>query len=159
VTESDRFAKRRGRSRRPITDDEIPHLEKLGSELRRLRESHGMSRPVVARGAQVSSTTIALIEWACRRTRPSTLRRIVDVLVPDPAKAAAIVEHLLELGGPAVAPESQWANRLDRRRARRVRQRAKREALAAELAPQIAAELVKQLRVRQLDKKRWYGDG
>jgi hypothetical protein len=115
----------RARSRRPITDDEVPGLEALGDELRRLRWTVArLHRPVLAIRAQISVRQIEQIERAIRRTRRSTLERIVAALVkvePDLGEPAALVARLTELAGIGLAPESEYRERVERRRRRRWR--------------------------------------
>jgi len=117
----------RARSRRPITADEVPGLEALGDELRRLRwDVARLHRPLLAIRAQISVRQIEQIERAIRRTRRSTLERIVVALVkvePDLGKPAALVAQLTELAGIGLAPESEYRERVERRRRRRWRKK------------------------------------
>jgi transcriptional regulator with XRE-family HTH domain len=117
----------------PIEDAEIPYLEALGLSLQRARCSRAMTQGELATAAQLSTSTIQRIEAGTRRTRRSTLRRIAEAL-GDPQLASA----LARLAGPALAPESPYAERITRRRERRhgkARRReqahARQEALAA----------------------------
>jgi len=126
----------------------------MGNALRALRNAAGLSRPAVARVAQCHPHSLARIERADRRTRRSTLERIVAAIVPED-RVAETVDRLVEIVGPALAMESPWAHRIDRRRRRRVRLRANREAMAAELVPEVAEQLVRQLHVRKIRERRW----
>jgi hypothetical protein len=55
----------RSRTRRPITSDEVPDLETMGDELRRLRSNvAGLSRPALSIRAQISVRQIEQIERA-----------------------------------------------------------------------------------------------
>jgi hypothetical protein len=81
-------------------------------------------------------STIQRIEAGARRTRRSTLDRIAEAL-GDPQLAGV----LAELAGPALAPESPYAERIARRRVRRHRRRAAK-ALWRE----------RQARVKELDQ-------
>jgi hypothetical protein len=117
----------RARCRRPITADEVAGLEALGDELRRLRwKVARVARPALAVRAQVSIRQIEQIEQAIRRTRRSTLERIAAALVemkPELGEAADLVERLIELAGPGLAPESAYRERVERRRRRRWRKK------------------------------------
>ena len=126
---------------RPITDAERPHLAALGAELRSLRHA---ARPTdeeralrrargkierlpdlvrqseLAARAELGCTHISDLERGRYRTRRSTLRRIVAALV-DEDLVEEIVDGLVEIAGPALAPESMYADRVARRRAVRTR--------------------------------------
>jgi hypothetical protein len=74
--------------------------------------------------AGVKACTIYSIEGGRHRTRASTIRRLVHVLVDaDPAigDVDQLTAELVALAGPALAAESQYAERIERRRDRRVR--------------------------------------
>ena len=88
-----------------------------GQELRDLRLDAGLSVRMLAGRAELSEWAIGAIEHAARRTRRSTLERIGRAL-DEPHLA----DHLTAILGPALAPESPWAARMERRRARRRRQ-------------------------------------
>jgi hypothetical protein len=63
-----------------------------------------------------------MIELGTRRTRRSTLRRIAEALVqatPGGSCAATIADALMQAAGTALAPESGFRDRVDRRRKRR----------------------------------------
>lgn len=120
----------RAAARRPIGPAEVPHLEALGRRLSELRRAAGLSRAALARAAELSSPTVGRLEAGTRRTRASTLARLAGALA-GPDEAPALVAELAALAGPALAPESDFAERVDRRRARRAR-RAEREAEAEE---------------------------
>ena len=138
----------RARCRRPITPSEVPGLELLGTELRRLRrEVAGLSRVRLGVCAEMSGRQIEQIERGIRRTRRSTLKRIAAALVqvePELGDVNALVEQLVELAGAGLAPESDYRYRVERRRERRWSRRHTRrivyrfpsfqEQLAAELA-------------------------
>jgi transcriptional regulator with XRE-family HTH domain len=115
-------AKARADSRRPIEFWEVPHLERLGAAVRTARLAAGFTRLGLAILAGVSDVTVYRIEAATRRTRASTLRRIAGALcdaapmLGDPARVAADFATIVGLG---LAPESEYAERVERRRARR----------------------------------------
>ena len=107
--------------RRPIAEWEIAHLERLAAGLRTARTAAGVTQCDLAYRAGVNPTTVYRIEAAVRRTRLSTLRRIAEALVRaapwmgDPERVTA---DLATLAGLGLAPESQYRERVERRRAR-----------------------------------------
>jgi transcriptional regulator with XRE-family HTH domain len=103
---------------RPIEDAEIPYLEALGERLKRARCSRDVTQVELGKAAQLSVSTIQRIEAGTRRTRRSTLERIAEAL-GDPQLA----DVLADLAGPALSPESPYAERIARRRGRRHRRR------------------------------------
>lgn len=112
------------RSRRPISDAEGAHLLRLGAELRRLRVASGLSRGTVAYRSFLGQGYVGKLERGCRRTRRSTLTRIVGVLVyanPDLGPVEDLVDRLCELAGPALADETAFPRQVERtlRRKRR----------------------------------------
>lgn len=114
---------RRRQCRRPIQDHEVGHLERMGAALRAVREGLGVTPTQLARAAQINRSTLWRIELGERRTRESTLRRIAHglaVLTPEGSvHSARLVQQLVDLAGPALAPESEYADRVERRRNRR----------------------------------------
>jgi transcriptional regulator with XRE-family HTH domain len=141
MDEARKGARERVGNRYPIPDEQVPHLLALGKEVRRLREVAGMSRRTVAERALCRPATLSRIERGTRRTRRSTLQRLLAAMV-DEDDVAELLEELCQIAGPGLAPESPYAARLDRRRLRRARLKAKRDRYAAALLP----ELEKQLR-------------
>ena len=110
----------RSRCRSPIEVWERSHLESLGPRIRALRQDAGLSQATLGAATELSRTSIERVELGLRRTRRSTLERIVAVLVAEPARQGAL-DELLALAGPAIAEESKFAARVARRRARRAR--------------------------------------
>ena len=76
-----------------------------------------MTQAQVAALATLQAPSLSGIERGRRRTRRSTLERLVAALVAE-QRRAPILDELVDLAGPALAPESDWAERLDRRRER-----------------------------------------
>ncbi len=115
----------RREARRPIESWEVSHLERLGRLLRGLRKAAGMTQRDIARSAELSSWMVGQIELGTRRTRRSTLRRIARAIVgahPNASTEDELTEQLVEAAGAALAPESGYRARVDRRRARRAKQ-------------------------------------
>jgi transcriptional regulator with XRE-family HTH domain len=147
----------RREARRPIESWEVPQLERLGCLLRVLRKAAGMTQRDLARSAELSSWMVSQIELGTRRTRRSTLRRIARAIVgadPNASTEDELTEQLVEAAGEALAPESGYRARVDRRR----KKRAKRGRYGPrELAPLPGEELrayLDRLRRRQMLPKR-----
>lgn len=104
----------------PITEEERPYAEALGRMLRSLRDEAAMTQSQLGALATLQSSSVSAIERGRRRTRRSTLERLVAVLLPE-QRREAIIDELVEVAGPALAPESDWAERVARRRERRER--------------------------------------
>lgn len=123
-------------SRRPIRQEETFNLKQLGREVRAFRRRVGLSQQQLADRALLHKSALSWIETGQRRTRASTLRRIAQALVNSGAHVD--VEHLVsafvDRAGDALAPESDYAERVDRRRRERFRRQinAERERLRAE---------------------------
>ncbi len=113
----------RATCRRPIAPLEVFPLEALAGRLRELRTAAGLSRMELAESAELAPSTVERIERATRRTRRSTLERIAKVLDAD-------ASQLADLAGPALAPESDYAERVSRRRARRTQRQRNRDEWA-----------------------------
>ena len=105
--------------RRPITAEEAPHLAALGARVRELRTAAGLTQSTVGTLAALTPGHVSAIECGKRRTRATTLARIVAACgTEDPA---ATLAELVALAGPALAPESDFAERVERRRLRKER--------------------------------------
>ncbi len=114
----------RREARRPIKSCEVPDLERLGRLLRGLRKAAGMTQRDLARSAELSSWMLRQIELGTRRTRRSTLRRIAHAIVgahPNASTEDELTEQLAGAAGAALAPESGYRARIDRRRERRAK--------------------------------------
>jgi hypothetical protein len=123
---------------------EVAGLEALGDELRRLRWNVArLHRPALAIRAEISVRQIEQIERAIRRTRRSTLERIVEALVkvkPDLGEPAALAGRLSRLAGIGLAPESKYRDRVEKRRkARWAKQH--RHILYRHILPMLHAQL------------------
>lgn len=117
-------------TRRPLRPEELPYLQALGAELRRMRAEAGVTAGYVGAVAYITPRQVQRIEQGARRTRRSTLDRIVTVLLlaaPDLGSRDSLVEHLCSLAGPALAPESPHADKsAARRQGKRQRLEARR---------------------------------
>jgi transcriptional regulator with XRE-family HTH domain len=155
---SDWIEARRRSGRRPITADEVPYLEAVGAELRRLRELARMSRRMLASASLVSASHLVAIEHGTRRTRRSTLCAITLALADgDEATAEANTAKLVALAGPTLAPSNRFS---DRREANRPRRQARIDRLAAtalpvaeKLAERLVAEMLVGYRLVPLPKR------
>lgn len=135
----------------PVTVDERPRLMALGRRLKAAREDAGWTRAQLADATGLNRKTIWRIEVGARRTRVRTLAVIAEMITDCPE---GLVSELTELGGSAIAPESPYVDRIERRRLRRVRRvevHAQREAYATERAAveaRWAAQTASHLRFR-----------
>lgn len=89
---------------RPLSDEERRALAAMGATLREAREEAKFSRPELARASGVSRSHIAVLEAGERRTRHSTLRRLVEAMY-DGAVADELLADLVDVAGPAIVPE------------------------------------------------------
>jgi hypothetical protein len=106
------------------TPKERLRLVALGTRLRELRDQAGVGRDIVAVWSGIRPGTLYRIEAGAYRTRASTLRRLVRVLVeadPSIGDADQLTADLIGLAGPALAAESPYLASIERRRDRRVR--------------------------------------
>ena len=106
--------------RHPLSAEEIVRLERLGERLRAHRLAAGLTRTAMGLAADLNPQSVYRIEVGTRRTRKSTLRRIAAALDHEPER---LVDELVRLAGPSLAPESAYAERVARRRGRRARRR------------------------------------
>jgi hypothetical protein len=120
----------RAQSRRPIPDEEVPDLEALGRELVGYREMFGLARSSVAELALLHPSHLWRLELGLRRTRRSTLERIVaafmelaDDEVTEAVTADEVLTRLLAAAGSSLAEESRYQERMLRRAKRRQRRK------------------------------------
>ena len=117
-----------------INEVERPGLEALGQRLQAAREDAGLTRAKLADAVGMNRKSIWRIEVGARRTRVRTLAAMAQVIGGSPEE---LVGELIELGGSAIAPESLYVDRIERRRLRRARRievLAQREAYVLERA-------------------------
>lgn len=93
---------------RPLAAHEQPHLAALGRRLRALRRATGLTQAALGVAAGLHPVSVRRIELGLRRTRRSTLRRLVVALGTDPAAVDRLLAELVDLAGPALAEESPW---------------------------------------------------
>ncbi|MBA2639395.1 MAG: helix-turn-helix transcriptional regulator, partial [Nocardioidaceae bacterium] len=101
---------------------EVPWLTQLGACLRGLRTQSGLSQARLAARAELTERSLRRIEHGQRRTRPSTLERLVEALATGPAwcgGTGGVMAPLLEAAGPGLAEESAYRWRVEARRRRR----------------------------------------
>jgi hypothetical protein len=101
----------------------------------------------------ISVRAIFYIEAGQRRTRPSTIRRIVRAMAqtsPRIGDPEAIACKLVELAGPAIAPESDRQRRIEKTRDRRVRRLSRDpHAYLRPPPPLCNEELVRRMRIAE----------
>lgn len=130
---------------RPIRPEEIVPLEILGARLRLLRQEAGLSRDELAARADMTPRHLGALERGDRRTRRSTLSRLSEGMV-GPFAAPPLVEELVALAGPVLAPESRYTEQAARTLACRGRRgeverrrRLRARIVEAELGPTLRA--------------------
>lgn len=109
--------------RRPLRAYERVHLQRLGRLIANTRRAVGITQDELALAAGLSRVQVARIETGTRRTRRSTLTRIAAALAfeaPTLGAVERLVDDFVEEVGPALAEESAYAERVGRRRAKRV---------------------------------------
>jgi transcriptional regulator with XRE-family HTH domain len=141
-------------TRRPIEPHETPHLERLGRTLRRLRLQAGLSQRAFGELAELSCAHVSFLEGGIARTRRSTLGRIASALagaLPLLGDADALADALALEAGPALAAESIYCERVEKRRVSRWK-RKRRRADAAEYQEHrlLVCELRSKLRALRL---------
>lgn len=98
----------------PIEAWERPYLVQLGRRLRALRREAAMTQTQLGAAAGLHPVSVRRIELGLRRTRQSTLRRLVLGLGTAPGDVDQLMAELIQLAGPALAPEpeeSPWRQR------------------------------------------------
>jgi transcriptional regulator with XRE-family HTH domain len=126
-------------SRRPIEASESPLLVELANELRSLRAIADLSQREVAEAARLSTRQYERIEGAKRRTRPSTLRHIVDALLAreDDDTRQGVYDELLALAASVLGAELKNPER----RFKRYEKRRRRKAAILEEAMKLTDEM------------------
>ena len=109
-------------------------MQRLGRRVSELRVQTGLSHRVIAAGAVLTSRQLERIESAGRRTRRSTLDRILGAMLtgcPDLGDREVLLAELVALAGPALAGESPYAAKSAARRERKAQRRAGPPPIAA----------------------------
>jgi transcriptional regulator with XRE-family HTH domain len=140
--------------RRPLEAWELPLLAALGERLRELREWAGLSQRLLGEAAELSADQVSRIERGRRRTRRSTLARLAGALAAHGRDGDQVLAELLELVGSALAAESAFAGRVERRRVARFDRRRRQEAWRAEWAGRLAASEADRVWMVSLDWRR-----
>jgi transcriptional regulator with XRE-family HTH domain len=114
---------------RPIEAHEIPCLEALGAMLVALQHEAGMTVRALSGRAQVSERHLDALRAGVRRTRAATLRRIATSLAERlDVGPEEIHQQLVDAAGCSLAPPSEFQDRIDRRRQRRLDRAVAKEA-------------------------------
>lgn len=141
--------------RRPIEAWEEPHLRALAVDLRALVATSGLSIAAWGRAAEIGSG-LFLILSAKRRTRRSTLARLVAAVVPESEREQTL-DRLCAVAGPALAPESIYAERTARRKERRKRHAERLAAIQEEATERATERIAAEARERALEYRRQRG--
>lgn len=116
---------------KPSADDQV-RLAALGQRLRELRTSAGLGLGRLAVLTGIKDATLQSVELARHRTRASSVRRVVAALVDaDPALGTVeeLMVELMAIAAGTLAAESEFVDRIERRRTRRVRKMAELMAI------------------------------
>jgi hypothetical protein len=124
----------------PITAAEVPTLEAMGRELRRLREAARLSRPQLAQASLLSARFIRQLEVGAARARLSSLAALAAALAPNDPDAALV--RLAELASDTIVPPSTFSERRERNRERREARAAKLAARALPVAELVARRIL-----------------
>ena len=89
---------------RPIESHEIQFLEKLGSALKQIRERQNFTQRRLSRVSGFSQGYLSNIENGIRRTRRSTLEKLLNSL----GATHYALDDLCDLAGPSLAEESKF---------------------------------------------------
>ena len=122
--------------RRPLSADELEPMRRLGERVSALRVQAGLSHRVLAATAVLTPRQLQRIESAGRRTRRSTLDRLLGAMLlayPDLGDRGELLAELVALAGHALAPESLYAEKSAGRREGKL-QRASRRVTPAYMA-------------------------
>ncbi len=115
--------------RSPLTPEEYAGADALGGYLRELRKAAGLSIDRASRLADLSIDGWARIERATRRTRHSTLERIAKGLCEaSGADPDGLYAEMVRRADNALAAESLYRERIERRRAKRTRRQNRQRA-------------------------------
>ncbi len=129
---------------RPILPAEIPYLEALGAGLKSLRKKAGLTQAQLAEAALMSACSVKRIEAGTRRTRTSTLTRIVNALNAE-SKGVADLAALVATAGPALGREAVNTMAHERKHERRRRRQANRRKQEAKKITRSASAAVRDL--------------
>ncbi len=101
-----------------------------------------MTQADLAVAAALSERTIRRLEVGERRTRRSTLERLVEAVAPTQphAEREALLQELVGVAGPALAAESAYPERVQARRARRARKHGRKYVTRHIVLREIVAE-------------------
>jgi hypothetical protein len=99
-----------------------------------LRRMSGLTWREVSDGSQISPGLLQALSAGNKRTRRSTLARFAKVVVeanPGLGDVDVLVDDLCETAGPALAAETDYPAKVDRRWARKERRQTRRAKVAA----------------------------
>jgi transcriptional regulator with XRE-family HTH domain len=102
--------------------------------LKEVRRLSGLTWREVSDRSQISPGHLSALSSGNKRTRRSTLARLASVVVdanPDLGDVEALVDDLCQIAGPALAAESDYRDRVDRRWARKERRQTRQAKVAA----------------------------
>lgn len=112
--------KARAKCRRPIEPWEVPYLVAVGKRLQEMIKQARYRQTDLALASKISRSQLYNYRTGRNRPRSSTLLRIVTALAERlDADASDLHHELVELAGPALAPETAYPDRVNGRREKR----------------------------------------
>jgi transcriptional regulator with XRE-family HTH domain len=107
---------------RPIEPHEREALEDLGTLIEFARRDAGLTQRQLALAAGFTLRHLQYLEAGQRRTRLSTLARVADFLeLMLDTEPDALLDLFVDTAGDSLAPESDYAAKVEYRRQRRAR--------------------------------------
>ena len=148
-------ARERASIRRPIEPGEVTHLERFGAALRMARRAADLTQTELGHGAGYAKDLVYRLECALRRPRRTTIERLARVLVARADRLGPVdqlTDHLCDLCGPALAPESEYRHRVEVRREKRLEERERREKRTERIRQSVFREMrARDQRLREYD--------
>lgn len=137
--------------RRPIEEWEKPYLAAMGAILRQHRNTAHLSYRALSERTFISVRHLQRVERGQRRTRSRTLYVIARAIAAARLHDGTADDHLLPMterirqelvsaAGPALAPPSEYEDRVARRRVRRIRRKLSEAAKAERRALEARAK-------------------
>jgi transcriptional regulator with XRE-family HTH domain len=119
---------------RPVQPHERETLEELGALLAYARQEAGLTQRQLALASGFTLRHLQYLEVGERRTRLSTLGRMAGVLATQfEMGESELLDAFVEAAGDSLAPESDYADKVEARRQRRARRASLEELMTDRL--------------------------
>lgn len=145
----------RAACRRPISEEEARALEVFGAALRVARRAAELTQMDLGLMAGRGEKAVYRLEAAVRRPRRSTIEDLVAVIVdrvPALGGVERLTNELCALAGVGLAPESEYRERVERRRTRRLGWRAAKAERNDRIREQVFDEVRRQANRERLER-------